>query len=132
MGIDLNNLLLTLFGTFISTVAGAFFASWFFKKLEDQEIETMRKLATKFIKKDFRNSYFNKKTKTIIYKKQNWFNRYSKGEMNILDGFIAEITDSKYYEKKGNVKRSEYKKLLQEIKSGLWDYYLLLDKNIKK
>ncbi|EKT1334991.1 hypothetical protein QDW80_004152 [Salmonella enterica] len=62
-----------------------------------------------------------------IIKPDNWVDLFTPGELKTIQTFIQMLIDPSYYDSRGNIKTSEMEKIISEIKSGMWDNYLLWD-----
>ncbi|EHB43331.1 hypothetical protein SEENIN0B_03245 [Salmonella enterica subsp. enterica serovar Infantis str. SARB27] len=62
-----------------------------------------------------------------IIKPDNWGDLFTPGELKTIQTFIQMLIDPSYYDSRGNIKTNEMEKIISEIKSGMWDNYLLWD-----
>jgi hypothetical protein len=92
---------------------------------ENSRIKFLRSLGVKFVSEVFSKSKWNSE-KILVDLSENWENNFSKGEQNAIWAFKDALVDSYYFclpnQSPNEVK---LKKLIDEIKIGLWDDYLL-------
>ncbi|NCG50832.1 hypothetical protein [Serratia fonticola] len=58
---------------------------------------------------------------------EGWHTYFSPGEMNVIGVFKKKLCNPYYYKLDGQVKTAELEKLKEEVRLGMWDFYLSWD-----
>ena len=92
---------------------------------ENSRIKFLRNLGVRFVNEVFSKSILSN-TNTTINWSENWENTFSKGEQNSICAFKDAIANTYYFDTSTqNASDARLKKLVDEIKIGLWDDFLL-------
>ncbi|WP_407194918.1 hypothetical protein [Citrobacter farmeri] len=97
---------------------------------ENVRMNRIRKIAENYIENVMSLSslkFDENNTPIDIIKPDNWVDLFTPGELKTIQTFIQLLVDISYYDSRGNIKTEEMIKILSEIKSGMWDNYLLWD-----
>lgn len=93
----------------------------------DERIKSIRNIAKKYVLEVFKQSSCDFPSKTITHP-DNWTDKFSIGESNILSVFTIQTASTKYFNKpKGDTNDEQISQLVKEIEQGIWDNYLQWD-----
>lgn len=87
-----------------------------------------RAIAIKFIEVAIKDST-GKDEETHFLQRfpEGWHTYFSPGEMNVIGVFKKKLCNPYYYKLDGQVKTTELEKLKDEVRLGMWDFYLSWD-----
>lgn len=95
---------------------------------EDGSARKKRAIAIKFIDNVMKDAIGkNEEDGFWLRYPEGWHTYFSPGEMNIIGVFKKKLCHPYYYKLDGQVKTAELEKLKEEVRLGLWDFYLSWD-----
>ena len=92
--------------------------------ISNLRINAIRSVGKKYVCKVLAKSKINGKDKNLIDNPEDWYKKFTPGELRTIAVFRDVLADSYYFRQDGQSDPQKIKVLLSEVEIGLWDNYL--------